>query len=128
LPYQGGDLGNIAAKAAVFAILNAVSGGGFSKAISMKNFVFDGLFKANGGPVSGGNPYIVGERGPELFVPKTAGTIIPNGVGRTVYDHSRTEIHIHEAMAGKMVTLTAEQFAAMFREGVRDGRIKVRTT
>ena len=36
------------------------------------------IFKANGGPVAGGNPYIVGEKGPELFVPKSSGTIVPN--------------------------------------------------
>ena len=35
--------------------------------------------KATGGPVSGGTPYIVGEAGPELFVPSSSGTIIPNG-------------------------------------------------
>lgn len=34
--------------------------------------------KATGGPVTGGMPYIVGERGPELFVPGASGTIIPN--------------------------------------------------
>jgi lambda family phage tail tape measure protein len=34
--------------------------------------------KANGGDVSGNNSYMVGERGPELFIPQTAGTIIPN--------------------------------------------------
>lgn len=38
-----------------------------------------GLFRASGGPVSGGRPYIVGERGPELFVPGSSGTIVPNG-------------------------------------------------
>jgi len=36
------------------------------------------IFKANGGPVAGGNPYVVGEKGPELFVPKASGTIVPN--------------------------------------------------
>lgn len=36
--------------------------------------------KAVGGPVSGGTPYIVGEVGPELFVPSGNGTIIPNNV------------------------------------------------
>lgn len=35
--------------------------------------------RADGGPVSGGTPYMVGERGPELFVPRTSGTIVPNG-------------------------------------------------
>ena len=35
--------------------------------------------RANGGPVTGGSPYIVGERGPELFVPGRSGSIVPNG-------------------------------------------------
>lgn len=35
-------------------------------------------FKAAGGPVKQGLPYIVGERGPELFVPDNSGDIIPN--------------------------------------------------
>jgi hypothetical protein len=34
--------------------------------------------KATGGLVSGNSPYIVGEVGPELFVPSTSGNIIPN--------------------------------------------------
>ena len=39
--------------------------------------------REHGGPVSGGMPYIVGERGPELFVPNQSGQIIPNGQGST---------------------------------------------
>jgi phage-related minor tail protein len=39
-----------------------------------------GLFRAEGGPVAGGQPYIVGERGPEWFVPSSAGTVLPNGM------------------------------------------------
>lgn len=35
--------------------------------------------KASGGPVAAGRGYVVGERGPELFVPNTSGTIIPHG-------------------------------------------------
>jgi hypothetical protein len=33
---------------------------------------------ADGGAVNQGTPYLIGERGPELFVPSTSGTIIPN--------------------------------------------------
>jgi tape measure domain-containing protein len=33
--------------------------------------------KAAGGPVTGNTPYMVGERGPELFVPGSSGTIVP---------------------------------------------------
>ena len=36
------------------------------------------LGMASGGPVSGGSPYIVGEKGPELFVPGSSGNIVPN--------------------------------------------------
>jgi phage-related minor tail protein len=38
-----------------------------------------GGFRANGGSVSAGTPYVVGERGAELFVPSSNGTIVPNG-------------------------------------------------
>ena len=41
---------------------------------------FMSMFRAGGGTVASGTPYIVGEIGPELFVPKTSGTIIPANV------------------------------------------------
>lgn len=34
--------------------------------------------RAGGGPVAPGEPYMVGEQGPELMVPDQAGTIVPN--------------------------------------------------
>ena len=34
--------------------------------------------RANGGNVNAGQPYMVGERGAELFVPKSSGDIVPN--------------------------------------------------
>lgn len=40
--------------------------------------LFTGRGKAMGGPVAGGTPYLVGERGPELFVPSGSGSIVPN--------------------------------------------------
>ena len=36
------------------------------------------FFRANGGVVSAGKSYMVGERGPEMFVPNTGGRIVPN--------------------------------------------------
>jgi len=35
---------------------------------------------AGGGPAKAGQPYIVGEEGPELFIPKNSGTVIPNDI------------------------------------------------
>lgn len=34
--------------------------------------------RALGGPVDAGSPYLIGERGPELFVPEVSGTVISN--------------------------------------------------
>ncbi len=34
--------------------------------------------RASGGPVNNGQPYMVGERGPELFIPSSAGSIVSN--------------------------------------------------
>ena len=33
---------------------------------------------SSGGSVIGDSPYLVGENGPELFMPRSSGTIIPN--------------------------------------------------
>jgi hypothetical protein len=35
--------------------------------------------RARGGPVAANRMYMVGEEGPEMFVPRTSGTIVPNG-------------------------------------------------
>lgn len=44
-----------------------------------------GGFRAAGGSVSAGTPYVVGERGAELFVPSSNGSIVPNGgMGSTI--------------------------------------------
>lgn len=41
--------------------------------------------RATGGPVSPGRPFWVGERGPELFVPTAAGSVLPTpGAGGSV--------------------------------------------
>jgi len=37
-----------------------------------------GEFRQHGGPVEAGQAYVVGEKGPELFVPASAGQIVPN--------------------------------------------------
>jgi hypothetical protein len=48
-------------------------------ASSIGNFINAGLgFLAKGGPAKAGSPYVVGEQGPELFVPGISGTVVPN--------------------------------------------------
>jgi TP901 family phage tail tape measure protein len=43
---------------------------------------WSGPTRASGGPVSRNTAYLVGENGPELFVPGASGSIIPNGALR----------------------------------------------
>jgi lambda family phage tail tape measure protein len=62
------DLIKIQMKAAATQLFNSV----------LSTFGFGLPGKAAGGPVSAGQPYIVGERGPEVFMPNNAGSIIPN--------------------------------------------------
>lgn len=53
------------------------AGGGFGVTPMTSGLDFSGAF-ANGGRPAVGKAALVGERGPELFVPDRAGTIIPN--------------------------------------------------
>jgi hypothetical protein len=53
-------------------------GGGFDLGSIFSSFDFGSLFMAEGGAVNAGTPYTVGERGRELFIPNTNGTIVPN--------------------------------------------------
>ncbi|WP_226782755.1 hypothetical protein [Oceaniglobus trochenteri] len=53
------------------------SGGGGGLLGGLFKGVFGG-FRAEGGGVSAGKSYVVGERGPELFTPASAGAITPN--------------------------------------------------
>lgn len=72
---------------AIKAIINFIKNNPVTKFIGG---AFDTVFgggKAMGGPVNAGTSYVVGERGPELFMPNRSGTIIPNnklGGGGTV--------------------------------------------
>jgi tape measure domain-containing protein len=42
----------------------------------------EAMFRADGGPVNSGQPYIVGERGPELMIPSTSGMVLSNSETR----------------------------------------------
>lgn len=82
------------AAAAIRAGLDAILAGGKAGGIGGISGSLSGLLtgllgapgKAIGGPVSPGRPYLVGERGPELFVPTASGRIETGrgGGGRNV--------------------------------------------
>jgi hypothetical protein len=68
-----GALGNVN----LFGGSAATRGGGGTGG----NFVPYGGGRATGGGVTAGVAYTVGERGPELFIPRANGTVMPNGSG-----------------------------------------------
>lgn len=74
------DLIAIQMKAAAMKFLGAMFGSiGGGGGTSMSQFEYSMVSGyADGGDPPVGVPSIVGERGPELFIPKTAGTIVPN--------------------------------------------------
>jgi phage-related minor tail protein len=72
-------LGDIASQAVRSNLSNLFGGGSGGGLLSSLGGALSGLFgapgRATGGPVSDGRAYMVGERGPELFVPTSAGRV-----------------------------------------------------
>lgn len=73
--------------------------------------------RAGGGSVSGGTPYIVGERGPELFVPRTAGSIIPNAGGGIMVD-MRGSLFLDRNIAVEIGDMIVDRLKEMHRLGL----------
>ena len=56
-----------------------------------------GNVRAEGGPVKKGEPYVVGEKGPELIVPSESGNVIPND------EYSNLASSINQSVGGNRV-------------------------
>ena len=101
-------------------IIDKITGGFMSFAKGMTG-------KAIGGSVQSGQPYLVGERGPEMFVPNQTGSIVPNknmGGGITVVNNvdargsgSDVDQKIKSAMQ-----LTSQQTIMKIQDLTRRGR------
>jgi lambda family phage tail tape measure protein len=59
------------------SLFGMYASGGFGTGNAYGNADIGG-FLADGGSANANTPYVVGERGPELFVPRSSGTVIPN--------------------------------------------------
>jgi phage-related minor tail protein len=98
------DLSNLAIERFVTGPIQQAVGGIF------KTPPFSGA-RANGGPVTAGGAYLVGERGPELFVPNSAGSIGAGGslpsvtihinmpAGASLADAKRSSAQVSVALA-----------------------------
>ena len=69
--------------------------------------------RASGGPVTAGSPYIVGESGPELFMPLTGGSIIPNSrtnTGSTINIIVNAGIGTNGSQVGKEIVEAIKKY------------------
>jgi type IV secretory pathway VirB2 component (pilin) len=117
-------LGEIAA-ASLRALLapQGQSGGGGAGLGAVVTSLVTGLLgspgRATGGPVSAGRAYLVGERGPELFVPPGEGRIVGGGRGgRDV----KVAIAINTPAPGdpQLLQKSSRQIARAVRSALRD--------
>mgnify|MGYP003132710695 FL=1 len=84
--------------------------------------------KALGGQVQANKPYMVGERGTELFVPHSSGTIIPNNKlsgsgGFTINQTINISTGVQSTVRSELVQLLP-QIAAVTRSSVADARLR----
>jgi hypothetical protein len=107
----------------------ATSGGG--GATGFFTTLLSGLTgKAEGGPVSGDQAYLVGEQGPELFMPKSSGSIIPNDalksakmgeVHNTLHVFNINGVQDFDSFKQNQSQVAAQMYAAMATAARRKG-------
>jgi hypothetical protein len=81
--------------------------------------------RAMGGPVTGGQPYMVGERGPEIIVPSRNGSVVPNnqlgGGGVTVNQTINITTGVQQTVRAEIKSLMP-QIADSAKAAVLDAR------
>lgn len=113
----GDVLKGLAQQIAASGLINILSGGrlgtSFGSSLGALGSIFGG-FRAEGGPVSPGKAYIVGERGPELMVPKASGYILPNRGSQSASAGNPQELTVRVEPSPLFITsvATATQAAA----------------
>ena len=92
-----------AAARAANSIVVAGAGGGIGSSLARR---------ASGGPLRAGQLSLVGERGPELFMPRQAGTVIPNGAmgGSTVNYNINVKAVGDPAEAGRHIVKQIQEY------------------
>jgi len=72
--------------------------------------------KANGGPISAGMPYLVGERGPEMIIPKSSGTVLTNSQTKAALGGASNDnyvVHNNITVTGSDSVMVRQEIAKM---------------
>ncbi|RME61846.1 MAG: tail tape measure protein, partial [Alphaproteobacteria bacterium] len=97
--------------------IGGFGGGGIFSALAGPVLSLAG--RAAGGSVSEGRPFLVGERGPELFVPDRAGRIAPSGAPRPMARPGGRTVNITVNVNGAGSAPAIRQSAAQVAVAVR---------
>lgn len=85
--------------------------------------IFGSLFgggRAEGGPVTPNKSYLVGERGPEMFVPNSAGTIVPNDqLGMGQQKQAQQQQVTNNYITNNISAIDSKSVAQLFAENRR---------
>lgn len=90
----------------------------------LAGFIGNLLKRENGGPVAAGTPYLVGEKGPELFVPSSNGNIMSNGEtmsGVTVVQNINVSTGVQQTVRTEIKSLMP-QIAEASKAAVADAK------
>lgn len=77
--------------------------------------------QATGGAAQAGRPYLVGERGPELFVPGQTGAVVPNGAAAPVNVTLNISTGVAQTVRTEIASLMP-QISAATQQAVLDAR------
>jgi phage-related minor tail protein len=77
--------------------------------------------RATGGPVAPGRGYLVGERGPEVFVPTSSGQIATPAIGGAREVRVSINVNAPAGAAPEMLARSSRQIARAVRNAMREG-------
>jgi hypothetical protein len=111
---------SVPAANAIGDLLSKINWGGTSGAEQLSGPPEERAF---GGSVSGGMPYLVGERGPELFVPGMSGTVVPNdALGGSVSIYQTINVDSRSDQASIALAMQRAKDAAVAEVSARQQR------
>ena len=120
----------------IFSSIGSLFGGGGvpTGTSNYASYGGGGFFRQGGGYVAPNRPYMVGERGPEMFVPNTAGNIMTNnqsrqmaGAGATVNQTLNFDVGVAQTVRAEIVsllpTIKQQSVDAMIDAKERGGKV-----
>lgn len=94
-------------------IVGAIAGGLAGGFGGGSGYVKSMAGRANGGPISAGVPYMVGERGPEMIIPKSAGTVLTNGQTKAALGGESYVVNNNITVTGSDSAMVRQEIAKM---------------